>query len=105
MTAILVETDTSPLINGVITDDLTGSPKDLTGAAVYFQMRLVTERRFRIVGACTIIGLPTAGTVQYLLQEDDLDFSGECLARFLVVDDQDRRQHTVPPLEITVQPQ
>ena len=97
----LIETDTAPTLYGTITETASGDPLDLSGSTVYFQMRLSTERRFKINAECTIIS-PTAGTVSYALDTTDLDFTGDCLARFLVVYGDARRQHTTPAIEVTV---
>jgi hypothetical protein len=104
MMAILVESDTAPTVFGTITETETGDPLDLSGATVYFQLREESSRRFRINALCSVIS-PTAGTVSYTLQSGDLDFTGECLARFLVVYSDQRRQHTVPSIEVTVEAQ
>jgi baseplate upper protein BppU len=104
MTAILIETDTAPTLTGTITLTAAGTPLDLQGCTVYFQLRLVDERRFRINAECNIED-STAGTVSYDLTAEDLDFTGSCQARFLVVFGDGRRQHTNPPVEVSVNPQ
>lgn len=100
MTTILVETDTAPILYSTISDQ--EGPLNLSGATVHFLLRRGNERRFRIDGECTIVDAAT-GRVRYQIQPDDLDFSGECEARFLVVFDDATRQHTVPPIPVTVQ--
>ncbi len=97
----LIESDTAPTLYGTLTETDSGDPLDLSGATVFFQMRLATERRFKINAECTVIS-PTAGTVSYTLDNSDLDFAGDCLARFLVVYGDARRQHTNPAIEVTV---
>lgn len=104
MTAILIESDTAPTINGTITETAAGTPLDLTSCTVFLQVRLADERRFRINAECTIEE-PLLGTVSYDLTSTDLDFSGACLARYLVVFGDNRRQHTTPAIEITIEPQ
>lgn len=104
MATLLVERDTAPTITGVITNNLTGQPEDLTGCQVYFQLRLQIDRRFRVDGLCTVTDA-AAGAVSYSFDPGDLDFDGACYARFLVVYPDSRRQHTVPPLDVTVSPQ
>ena len=102
MTNILVSLDTAPSILGIITDTTTGDPIDLTGATVYFQLRLATERRFRIDALCTITDA-AHGEVRYDLLAGDLDFDGECYGRFLVIYSDLRRQHTIPQLPISIE--
>ena len=102
MTDILISGDTAPTITGVITDTVTGDPIDLTGAEVFFQLRLLTDRKLRIDGAC-IVTTPLLGQVSYTLDPADLDFEGDCQARFKVVYSDDRVQHTVPALSVTVE--
>jgi len=103
MTAILVSSDTAPTITGIISDSA-GSPVDLTASTVYFQMRLVKDKRWKVNGLCTITDAP-AGAVSYDLTADDLDFAGACLARYLVIYSDSRRQHTTPAIEVTVEVQ
>lgn len=104
MSNILVSADTAPTILGTITHNTTGLPVSLAGCTVRFQMRQTSDRRFRIDAEC-VIEDETTGSVSYDLSADDLDFSGECLARFLVIYPDNRKQHTVPPIEITVEMQ
>jgi hypothetical protein len=101
VTTLLVEGDTAPLINGTITDAVTGAPINLTDCDVYFQLRLVGDRRYLVNGACTILS-PTAGTVSYDLADNDLDFDGVCQAQFLVVFADQTRQTTAVPIDVTV---
>jgi methyl-accepting chemotaxis protein len=102
VTDILVEGDTAPLIQAVLTDTVTGDPvPGLASATVYFQLRLISDRRFRINAECDIID-PAAGTVSYELQPEDLDFDGECQAQFLVVFADQTRQTTAVPIPVTV---
>lgn len=102
MANTLVERDTAPIVSAVISD--TNGVLNLTGSTVYFQLRLANEKRFRIDAECDITG-PTVGEVEYTIAAGDLDFSGDCLARFLVVYPDGVRQHTVPALSITVSAQ
>jgi hypothetical protein len=104
-TPVLVETDTAPTLSAVLTNDSTSAPLDLSSAdSVFFQLRLESERRFKVNGECDITDA-TAGEVEYALGENDLDFVGSCLARFLVVWGDGRRQHTTPAISIEVQSQ
>jgi hypothetical protein len=101
VTTILVEGDTAPTILATINDDVTGSPVNLTGCTVYFQLRRVADRRFLVNAAADIV-TPAAGTVAYNLANDDLDFDAECQAQFLVIFTDLRRQTTAVPIPVTV---
>lgn len=102
---LLVQTDTAPTLTATLTDDETGAPLNLTTAtSVTFQLRRVTDRRFLINAACSIVSA-AAGTVEYTLQPTDLDFAGECQARFLVLWNDGTHIHTTPAILITVEPQ
>lgn len=104
-TPILVNSDTAPLLTATLTDDSTSGALDLTDAvAVYLQVRRSDDRRFLINSECTITSA-VAGAVEYQLQAGDLDFDGECSVRFLVIWSDGTRQHTVPAIDMTVEPQ
>lgn len=102
MAAILVSQDTAPTISATLSNS--EGVLDLTGCDVFFQMRLVNEKRWKINAEC-LVEAPTTGVVTYALQPEDLDFAGECQARFLVIYPDDTRQHTVPATSITVEAQ
>ena len=102
MTSILVSSDTAPTINGTITDTVTGNPVNLANCSIHFQLRLKTDRRFLIDAVATIVST-ISGQVSYDLVAADLDFSGDCYARWRVTYSNGRIQHTVPPIEVTVQ--
>lgn len=101
MANILIETDTAPTLHGTLTDVTTGDPLDLSGATVFFQMRLKTDRRFRVNAACDIVSAAD-GTVSYDFADDDLDFEGESQAQFMVVYPGGAHQTTAVPIDITV---
>jgi hypothetical protein len=102
MTDILVEADTAPLIQATLTDSVTGAaPTGLASATVFFQLRLISDRRYRINAECDILDA-AAGLVSYELQPEDLDFDGECQAQFLVVFADQTRQTTAVPIPVTV---
>lgn len=104
-TPLLVNLDTAPTIAGVLTNDLTGDPLDLTTASfVYLQLRRADDRRFLVNALCDIVDA-AAGEVEYELQTEDLDFTGDCKLRFLVIWSDARRQHTVPALDVTIEAQ
>jgi hypothetical protein len=103
-TPILISTDTAPTISAVITNDQTAAPLDLSDCLVYFQLRLTNQRRFLINALCDITDA-TAGEVEYQLAAEDLDFDGECQARFLVIFPDLRKQHTTPAVLVTVEAQ
>lgn len=104
-TPLLVNTDTAPLITAILTNDAESGPLDLTDASsVRIQVRLASERGFRIDAACAIVDA-VAGSVSYQLGENDLDFEGACKVRFLVTWNDTTRQHTVPALDLTIEPQ
>jgi hypothetical protein len=102
MTDILVQSNTAPTISGAITNTETGAPQPLAGCTVYFQMRRTIDRRWRINAEATITDA-AAGVVEYELQPGDLDFSGDSVARFLVIYPDGRRQSTTPLSEVTVE--
>lgn len=104
MTTLLVQTDTAPTITGTISLTSDGTPVDLDGCTVYFQMRLLNERRFRVDAEADIV-VANDGTVSYDLDSDDLRTAGSYLARWLVVFGDGRRQHTSPAQSITVEQQ
>lgn len=104
-TPILVQTDTQPTLSVTLTRDDTGTPLDLTTASsVFFQLRKVADPRFLINAPCDITSAAD-GEVEYTLAGDDLDFSGECSARFLVNWADGSRIHTTPAIPITVEEQ
>jgi hypothetical protein len=80
---------------------VTGDPVVLTSATVFFQLRLINDRRYLINAECQILS-PTAGTVSYELQPEDLDFDGECQAQFKVVFIDGSIQTTAVPIPVTV---
>lgn len=103
-TPVLISTDTSPTLTAIITRDDTMTPLDLTGCTVFFQLRLVDDSRFVVNAVCSITNA-SAGAVSYTLSDADLDFDGACLARFLVIFADLKRQHTTPAIAVTVAPQ
>lgn len=53
-----------------------GTPQDLTGCTVTFRMETLAGQTIVNEGACTIVGLPTAGTVQYAWGPTDTAAAG-----------------------------
>jgi hypothetical protein len=71
----LVAGDTAPPLNGTILN-ADGTPFDLSGCDVRFQMRLAASRRFAIDSSATIVS-PAAGTVRYEWATTDLADAGD----------------------------
>lgn len=83
MSLVLVQGDTAPTLTGVITDDATGEPLDLTDCTVYFQMRQENDRRFTVNGSCTVTSA-LDGEVEYTLGANDLNTPGTYQTQFEV---------------------
>jgi hypothetical protein len=67
-------------------------------------MRLANQKRWKVNGLCTVTDAP-GGAVSYDLTAEDLDFAGDCVARYLVIYSDARRQHTTPVVPVTVEVQ
>lgn len=104
MSITLVQGDTGIAIRGVITDNDTGSPLNLTGSSVYFQMRQKDDKRYAVNAACTIVD-PVAGTVRYITATNDLNTAGTYLAQFEVHYPDTSIQTTDPQVTIEVRRQ
>ena len=94
--------DTAPSVYGSLVID--GVPLDLTGATVRCQMRLTSDRRFKVDGAAVVLS-PTAGTVRYDWGPDDLSTAGEYILRWEVTFGDGSIQHSEPENTITVDPE
>jgi hypothetical protein len=104
MSVSLVQGDTAPIIRGVIRDDDTGDPLNLTGATVYFQMRKADDHRYTVNAQCTITS-PTAGAVAYSLAANDLNTPGTYQGQYEVHYADTSVQTTYNPVAITVRRQ
>jgi hypothetical protein len=104
MSVQLVQGDTAPILRGVIRDDDTGDPLNLTGATVYFQMRKADDHRYSINAACTITA-PLTGSVSYTLANNDLNTPGTYQGQYEVHYADTTVQTTYNPVEIVVRRQ
>lgn len=95
--------DTAPSIFGALTND-DGSPFDLTGATVKFQMRSSIDRRFTVSAAAAVVGLATAGEVRYDWQAGDLSEAGDYVSHWFVTFADTSVEHTYPANTITITP-
>ena len=104
MSVQLVQGDTAPILRGVIRDDDTGDPLDLTGATVYFQMRKNDDHRYTINAQCTITSA-NDGAVAYTLAANDLNTPGTYQGQYEVRYADTTVQTTYNPVEIVVRRQ
>lgn len=95
--------DTAPSIFGALTNS-DGTPFDLTGATVKFQMRLAADRRFSVSRSAVIVGLATAGSVRYDWQVGDLGTAGDYVSHWLVTFVDNSVEHSFPQNTITIEP-
>jgi hypothetical protein len=103
MSLTFVQGDTAPAITATITHDSDGSPVNLTGGIVKFQMRKEDDRRFTVNAVATIVS-PTAGTVSYSWGPNDLAVVGTYLVQWEVTYP-DTRIQTTSPGEVVVRRQ
>ena len=104
MSVDLVKGDTAPILRGVIRDDDTGDPLNLTDCPVYFQMRKKDDHRYTINGICTITSAAT-GQVAYTLGPNDLNTPGEYQSQYEVRYADMTVQTTYNPVTINVRRQ
>lgn len=95
-----IATDTAPSLAGALAN-ADGTPFNLTGCTVRFQMRLLTDRRW-LVDAAAVVVSPTAGTVRYDWADGDLSTPGEMESRWRIVFGDGSIEHTEPANTITV---
>lgn len=81
MSLTFVQGDTAPAIDGQIKIETTGVPKDLTGAAVRFQMRRADDRRFTVNALAANVDL-SVGQVSYAWGANDLATPGDYLVQW-----------------------
>lgn len=93
MSLTFVQGDTAPAVEAQITHDSDGSPVDLTGAAVRFQMRKADDRRFTVNEVAVKVN-DVDGRVQYAWGPNDLGVTGEYQAQWEVTYPDTRIQTT-----------
>lgn len=103
MTLTFVQGDTAPAITATISHDSTGSPVDLAGSAVRFQMRKANDRRFTVNEVATLVDAPT-GQVEYVWGPNDLAVPGDYQVQWEVTYP-DARIQTTSTSTITVRRQ
>lgn len=102
----LVQGDTRPAIEGLLTKTRTGDPLDLTNASeVRFQMRKDDDERYTVDGVASIIGEPEEGAVRYEWQENDLRNPGDYIAQWQITWSDDTVQTTTPANTIEIRRQ
>jgi hypothetical protein len=94
-----VSSDDAPSVFATLADD-DGVP-DLSGAAVRFQMRLASDRRYAVDAAAVIVD-ETTGEVRYDWQPGDLATPGEYVARWRITFGDGSVEHTDPANTLTV---
>src|SRR5437867_7896850 len=77
------QNDTLPALLATLYQGL-GIPQDLSGASVTVRMETLAGITVVNEGACTIIGVPTAGQVQYAWQATDTATAGTYRGEFHV---------------------
>lgn len=92
--------DTAPSIFGTITNT-DGTPFDLTGKTVRFQMRWLLDNRFK-VDAAAIITDADGGLVRYDLVAGDMDTVGDYQTRWQILNGDGSIEHTQPADSIEV---
>jgi hypothetical protein len=80
----ITQNDLSPSIKATLLDLDGKTPKDLTGATISFRMQLASKGGVVILGACSIIGSPTLGVVQYDWVSGDTANAGNFIAEWIV---------------------
>lgn len=93
--SVLYINDALPQIQATLTDE-SGNPIDLTGYTVQFAMRLWYDAANTLgPNAAQIIGDPTLGTVQYVLNSTDLQgaVTGVYAAQWRVTDSSGNIMH------------
>ena len=103
MSLTFVQGDTAPAITAQITHDSDGSPVDLTGAAVRFQMRKADDRRFTVHEIATKTN-EAQGRVSYAWGPNDLGVVGDYQVQWEVTY-ADTRIQTTSTSTITVRRQ
>lgn len=92
---------------GAVLKDSEGNIADLTGATVKFIMSATPGGSDKVNAAASIVGLPTAGTVQYAWGATDTNEVGVFYAEFCAtygVEDESFPNHEYILVEITEQP-
>lgn len=97
---LFVVDDTQPSVSGDLTN-VDGSPLDLTGCTVRFQVRLAMDRRLSVDAAAEILSA-AAGTVRYDWSNGDITWPGDYVSRWQVTYPDDTVQHTTPENTISV---
>lgn len=98
-TPTFVQGNTAPDLNAVLKAD--GSPLDLTGCSVKFQMRKADDRRFTISSAATITDA-AAGEVRYIWGPNDLAVPGTYQVQWEVTYADARKQTTHPANDLLI---
>lgn len=94
--------DTAPSIYGALKND-DGSPFDLTGCTVRFQMRWLLDNRLFIDHSAVVVGTATAGNVRYDWVAGDLDQAGQFESRWKIIFSDNSTERTQPENTITVE--
>lgn len=100
--ASFVASDNAPSLLGTLTND-DGTPYNLAGATVRFQMHLEGAYPFKVNAVAVIVDAAT-GSVRYDWASGDLDTPGTYVARWRIVAG-GATQHTIPADEVIVEAQ
>jgi hypothetical protein len=103
MSLVFVQGDTAPAITATITHDSDGSPVNLSGATVRFQMRKADDRRYTVNTIATLVDAPN-GQVSHSWGANDLVVPGTYLVQWEVTYP-DTKVQTTSTGEVTVRRQ
>ena len=97
----VVQGNTRPTVRATLKHK-DGSPLDLQGAHVWFQMRKADDKHFTVNSEASVDTVPTSGKVVYEFGQNDLSIPGDYLVQWKVVYAGGSIQTTAKPNTLTV---